>query len=51
MSKVNSLFQDEMEWRMAEWLKEHPGATEEEAHEAIYPQENEAPFLYPWRKE
>lgn len=35
MGKVNSLFQDEQERLMAEWLKAHPGATEEEAHYAI----------------
>ena len=50
MSKVNGLFQDEQERLMAEWLKAHPGATEEDAYYAINPDEPPVP-LYPWGEE
>lgn len=35
MAKVNSLFQDEQERKVAEWLKANPGKTEEDAYFAL----------------
>lgn len=47
MGKVNQLFQDEKEQQIAEWLATHPGATEEEAHYAIYADDDYAALFDP----
>lgn len=35
MGKVNQLFQDKQERQAAEWLKDNPGKTEEDAFYAL----------------
>lgn len=45
MRKVNSLYQDKQERKIAEWLKANPGKDEEDAYNELYP--DDWPIVFP----